>query len=322
MNAACHKPRHVAHVREQKRSHFIGDRAKLRPRILPRVRAPSNDDQLRTVRKRQGARLVQINVTIFAASVLDAVEVHARHAHLQTVRHVTAMVELESHERVARIQKRHIHGNVRRASRVRLHVCVIGTKQLLGAIARERFYGIHMFTSAVIAHTRIPFRVLVREAAPKRFQNSIGCVVFRGNHLQSVLLTSRLLFDEIGNLGVVLLQWRMHGLIHRESENTTRRKKMYTVTQYEDECTKETRYRSDLVNVYDKSVGGAEETRFDCCQFYCGDQRKASGRNQKIPSITYASSRTPSAAEHRSSTRGNGDNNAVSGSFKKRGVKP
>src|SRR5262249_53111043 len=72
----------------------------------------------------------------------------------------------------------------------------------LGARDRRTFHDVDELTSAVIALTRIPFGVLVREYGTSRFEYRSADEVFRGDELEAVVLAMDFVFDGIGDLGI------------------------------------------------------------------------------------------------------------------------
>src|SRR5262249_30121676 len=83
---------------------------------------------------------------------------------------------------------REVRRHVGLASRVRLHVGVLGAEERLGAIARGVFDVIHFFAAAVVALAGISLRVLVGRHRPHRRENGEAHEILGGNHLQSAVL--------------------------------------------------------------------------------------------------------------------------------------
>ena len=74
------------------------------------------------------------------------------------------------------------------------------------AVARERLDLVYAVTATVVPIARVPFRVLVGENAPHRFQNRHRSEVLGGDQLDIVLLAFELLPDELADGRVGLRQ--------------------------------------------------------------------------------------------------------------------
>ena len=94
-------------------------------------------------------------------AVLHGLEDLAGEIDLGAVREMAAVIEAHAENRVARIDQREIGRGVGLRAGVRLHVGVVGTEQLLGAIDRQLLGDVDVFATAVIALARIAFGVLV-----------------------------------------------------------------------------------------------------------------------------------------------------------------
>jgi hypothetical protein len=142
---------------------------------------------------------------------------HARHR--RTVRQVAAVRQIHCQHRVARRQTRHVHGLIHRRAAQRLHVRVFGAEQGFGPFDRERFDAIGVGLAAVIATSRIAFRVLVGEGAAIGGVHLRECVVLGRNQFQAFTLTL-LLADQCGvNIGVGRFQQvesRLHGALQMD----------------------------------------------------------------------------------------------------------
>nr|BFF08853.1 hypothetical protein GCM10025699_01560 [Microbacterium flavescens] len=120
------------------------------------------------------------------------------------MREVTALVERESEERVARARDGVQHGGVRGRARVRLHVGELGAEQLLRSSDRELFGDVDLFAAAVVATPRVALGVLVGEHRALRLQHRHGHEVLGGDHLEVAALAFELTLEHLGDLGVDL----------------------------------------------------------------------------------------------------------------------
>ncbi len=134
-------------------------------------------------------------VVAFANAVGNDVEPLAGHVDRRTVRQVTARVQVEAHEGVARLQQRQEHGLVHLRTGIRLDVGEVDAEQLLGAFDRQFFGDIDELAAAVIALARITFRILVRHDGALGFQHRAGNDVFRSDQFNLMPLAAEFLFD-------------------------------------------------------------------------------------------------------------------------------
>ena len=102
---------------------------------------------------------------------------------------MAAVIEAHAENRVAWIDEREIRRGVRLRTRVRLHVRIARTEQLLRTIDRELLGDIDVLAAAVVALARIAFGVLVRQHRALRFEHARAGVVFRCDQLDMVFLT-------------------------------------------------------------------------------------------------------------------------------------
>src|SRR5512138_2339058 len=73
---------------------------------------------------------------------------------------------------------------------MRLHIYVLGAEEFLGAIDSKVLDDVHELASAVVAASRIAFRVFVRKHRSCRLENSAVCEVFRCDQFQTGRLAS------------------------------------------------------------------------------------------------------------------------------------
>ena len=102
---------------------------------------------------------------------------------------VTAVGQAHAQHSVPGIEQRQVHRRVGLAAGVRLHVGVIGTEQLFGAIDGQLLDFIHMLATAVIAFAGVAFGVLVGQAAALGLHHAPAGVVLGGNQFDVIFLT-------------------------------------------------------------------------------------------------------------------------------------
>ena len=124
---------------------------------------------------------------------------------------VTALIEREGKNRVARLDRGEINRHVRRAAAVRLDVCVIGAKQLACTLAGELLGGIHRKAARVPALARISFGVLVHEHASGSKTHCAGRGVFGSDEIDLGIFLLNLSLNRCPNLGILLCEEREIG---------------------------------------------------------------------------------------------------------------
>ena len=91
-----------------------------------------------------------------------------------------AVVEPETENRVPGLKEREVRGHVRLRAGMRLHVCVLGSEELLGAVDRQLLHLVDDLAAAVVAAAGIALGVLVRRHRADRLQDArprevLGC---------------------------------------------------------------------------------------------------------------------------------------------------
>ena len=87
-----------------------------------------------------------------------------------------------------------------------LHVGVLGTEELLGAVDRELLDHVDILAAAVIAAAGIAFGIFVGKKRAGCLKHGLGDDVLRSDQLDLVLLTIVLFLDRIPDFGIGLLQ--------------------------------------------------------------------------------------------------------------------
>src|SRR5262245_57418160 len=100
------------------------------------------------------------------------------------VRKVAAMGEVESQNRVARLEQGHVRSHIGLRARMRLDVGMFGGEELLGAIARQVLYYVCELTAAIVTLAGITLRVLVGENGAGSLQHRQADKILRRDQLQ------------------------------------------------------------------------------------------------------------------------------------------
>ena len=195
----------MSHVAQQECVDLVGDLPELRGVDRARIGAAAADDQLRAHLLREPQHLVVVDDVRLArhAVVRDRVE-PAGEVHLQPVREVAAVRELERQDRLARLQRRHVDRHVRLRARVRLHVRVLRAEQLLRAVDRRLLDLVDDLAAAVVPLAGVTLRVLVRRDGAHRLEHRRPCEVLRRDQLDLATLALELLREQLGYLRIDL----------------------------------------------------------------------------------------------------------------------
>ena len=158
--------------------------------------------------------VVVINLLVVLAHAVGHEFVHAaRKIQRVAVRQMPAVRQVHPEHDVARLERGHIHSDVRLRAGVRLHVGVCGAEELLRAVNGKLFGLVRELASAVIALARIAFGVLVGENRAHGFEHRFRYEVFRRDQLEPGRLPPRFLAQHVGNLRVHVVQRTLHPLI-------------------------------------------------------------------------------------------------------------
>ncbi len=151
----------------------------------------------------------------------DVVE-HPREVEPHAVRQVTAVGQVQAEDRVARGEELLHDRGIRAGAGVRLHVGVLGTEQLLGALPGELLSDVDLLAAAVVPLPGVALGVLVGQHAALGLQDRARGEVLAGDHLQRPALAGRLTVQDGGDLGVDLGQGGVghaHGALHRRQSD-------------------------------------------------------------------------------------------------------
>ena len=146
--------------------------------------------------------LVVDPLIVFPDPVRNDVVQLAGEVERMTVREVATMGQVHAEHRVARLHRSEVHRHVGLCPRVRLHVRVLGSEQLLGSRDGKRLGDIDELAATVVASARVALRVLVRHDRTGRFEHRPAHEVLGCDELESVSLTMGFVRDRGGNLGI------------------------------------------------------------------------------------------------------------------------
>jgi hypothetical protein len=124
------------------------------------------------------------------------------------MREMAAVRELERQDRVAGLQRRHVHRHVRLRARVRLDIRVVCAEELLRPVDRRPLDLVDDFAAPVVAAAGIALGVLVRRHRPHRLEDRRPGEVLRRDQLDLPALALELLSQQLRDLRVDLGQSR------------------------------------------------------------------------------------------------------------------
>ncbi len=199
------EPREVGHVAEQQSADLVRDLAEAVRLDGARIGRAAADDQLGAVLLRQRENIVVVHDHRLARdAVVDDVVELPREVDLEPVRQVPPMLKLEGEHRVAGVQRGRIDGHVRLGSRMRLHVRVLGSEQLFGAVDRGLLDLVDHLAAAVVPSAGITLGVLVRRNAPDGLEDAWPGEVLGGDQLDLAALPLELAAEELGDIRIDL----------------------------------------------------------------------------------------------------------------------
>ena len=183
-----------------------------------RIGAAAADDELWPLAFGHALQFVVINGLGFLGHAVgnDLVRL-AGEIQRVAVGEVSAVREVQAKDGVSRLNDRSVGSHVGRGSRMRLHVGVLGAKELLGAVARQVLDHVGEFASAVITPAGITLGVLVGEDRARRLQHGFAHKVLRGDQLQPFVLAPLFVFDRLRNLRINFRQRPFHRICIHDS---------------------------------------------------------------------------------------------------------
>ena len=118
---------------------------------------------------------------------------------------MAALGQIHAHDGVAQVQQRKVDGQVGLCAGVGLHVGILGTKQLAGAVDGDLLHLIHKLAAAVVAVAGVTLGVLVGQHTAHGRHHGGGDDVLAGDQLNVLALTAQLAVHGRAQLGVGLL---------------------------------------------------------------------------------------------------------------------
>ena len=182
---------------------------------MTRVSGPAGDDDARTLRKGSLTNLLRLDAHGLAVNLVgDGLVVLAREVQAHAVGQVTAVGQRQAEDRVADVRHGHERSGVGLRAGVGLNVHVVAAENLLRAFDGERFCDVHELAATVVAAARVTLGVLVGEDRALRLKNGARHEVLRGDHLESVTLTTKLGVQNGLNLRIQLRKCHVIEGIH------------------------------------------------------------------------------------------------------------
>ncbi len=198
--------REVRHVDHQVRADLVRDAAEGGEVELTGVRGPAGHDQLRPGLLGQTLDLVHVHDAGAVDVVRDHVVQLAGEVDLHAVGQVTAVGQVQAHDRVARLQQCEHRGGVGLRTRVRLDVRGLGAEERLDAVDRDLLDHVDVLAAAVVAAPGVALGVLVGENGALGLHDRRRGEVLRGDHLEGGLLAVELGVDGGGDVRVQLVE--------------------------------------------------------------------------------------------------------------------
>jgi len=214
----------VRNVGHEQRAHFVGDFAKTFPVELTRVGGRADHEQFGFVFEGQtfGFGVVD-QFGFFVDAEGHHFEIFSGEIHRMPVREVSAVREAQTHDGVARLNRRQINRHVGGAAGMRLNIGMFGSKNLFGAFDREGFHDVDFFTTAVIPFAGVTFGIFVGEDAALRFENGFGDHVFGGDEFNGVRLAFGFSLNGFINGGILFFQNAFHAMVPFNLGSTSKR---------------------------------------------------------------------------------------------------
>ena len=152
----------VSHINHQQGAYLISNFAHAGIIPLTAIGTTTTDDQLRFVLKSQFLHFVVINsACLFVEVVTDRVVENTRSIDVATMRKVTTVVEIQSHESIARFENSEQNGSISLCSRVRLNIGILSTEDFLDTLDGKVLYDINNLATAIVTFARETFCILV-----------------------------------------------------------------------------------------------------------------------------------------------------------------
>ena len=194
----------MGHVHHQDGTHPVGDRA--HPGIVPfaGIGGGPADDQFRPGFDGHALHLVVIDEAgLLVEAIGDGLVEDAGGVDGRTVGQVTAVGEVEAHERVSRAEDGHFDRQVGLGAGMGLDIGIFGPVDGLEPVNGQLLDLVDDLAAAVIAVTGIALGVFVGADGTHRLQHLVGDIVFRGDQFESGGLAVLFLADEVEYLEIL-----------------------------------------------------------------------------------------------------------------------
>ena len=218
-----HQAGDVRHIHHQQGADFVRDFPQFLEINHAGISGSACDDHLRLAFQGNTADVFVIDHLGFGRNaVRNKIEIGTGHIHRAAVGQVTAVGQSHAHHRVTGLQHGEINSHVGLGTAVGLDVGVFRAEELAGSRAGQILDNIHALASAVIAFSRIAFRVFVRKAGTHGSHNRRRNKVLAGDQLHVGPLTVQLQPDGLGYFRISLTdQFQFHCKITLPSRNRT-----------------------------------------------------------------------------------------------------
>src|SRR5208283_1497967 len=164
MRPAGYQTGEVRHVHEVDRADFVGNLPHADEINESRIGASTANNELLPLAFGDAFQIVIVDgLSFFGYAVGNDLVRLAGKVQRMAMCEVSSVREVQAENRVSWLNDCGIGGHVRRRSRVRLYIGVLGAKELLGTVARQALDHVGEFASAVIALAGIALSVLVGE---------------------------------------------------------------------------------------------------------------------------------------------------------------
>ena len=132
---------------------------------------------------------------------------------MRAMREVTAVVEVHTHEGVARLQDGQQNGSIGLCARVRLHVGIFGSEQFADAVDGQLLHLVNHLAAAIIAMAGVALGILVGQIRAHGLHHLVAHKVLTGNQLHAFQLALMLFLNQLEDFVVsfhVLLGLFLH----------------------------------------------------------------------------------------------------------------
>jgi hypothetical protein len=164
MHAPGDQARDMGGIEHEHRADLVGDLSERLRVDDTRVGGRAGDDQFRPVFVCLGPHLFHVDALVAGShAVTHEVVLQTREVDRRTVGEMTAVIETQTEDRVARLEKGLVDTHVCDGASMGLHVGVIGSEKFATATARQVLDVVDDHVAAVVALTGVALGVLVGE---------------------------------------------------------------------------------------------------------------------------------------------------------------